>query len=191
MFKVLSGNLSATFNLDGNHLDRYLQRKDLILKSLCEELILHEQILIPTQDYLTACGLILILGEHNLISLLEADKIRFLRTRGVFGYIRGKERDGAIATFGDPDVKRPQDSEIDASVRAGLSVVASRIKEKELLEKLLVHQSDSLELSKIVDSVKLDSYEDLKKTPLWRRKYQFPKKGLLMLPKMEKCKLGF
>lgn len=186
MFKILSGNLSATFNLDGNHLERYLLRKNLVLKSLCEDLILHEQVLVPTQDYLTACGLFFILGEHNLISLLEADKIRFLRTRGVFGYVRGKERDGAVVTFRDPEAKRPQDSEIDASVQAGLSVIDSRIKNKKLLHELLIQQSTSLELSEIVDSVKLDSYEDLKKTHLWRKKYQFPKEGLLMLPKMEK-----
>ncbi len=94
MFKVLAGNLSATFNLDGGHLQRYLQRKEAITKSLCEEIILHDQIIIPTHDYLTACGIFLLLGEKNFISLLHSEKIRFLRLRGVFGYVRGTGRDG-------------------------------------------------------------------------------------------------
>lgn len=60
-FKILSGNLSAIFNLDGQHLERFLARKKIVLKSLFEELVLHNQILVPIQDYLTACGLTLLL----------------------------------------------------------------------------------------------------------------------------------
>jgi len=81
--------LTATFNLDGKHLSRHLERGDELLNVLCDDLILHDRILIPTQDYLTACGLIILLGEDNLISLLESDQINFLRLRGAFGYIRG------------------------------------------------------------------------------------------------------
>jgi hypothetical protein len=63
MLKVLAGNLSATFNLDGGHYARYVARKAQIAESLCENLLLHDQIVIPTHDYLTAAGLLHVLGQ--------------------------------------------------------------------------------------------------------------------------------
>lgn len=189
MFKTLSGRLSATFNLDGNHLDRYLARKKQIVTSLCEDVILHDQILVPTQDYLTACGLILTLGESNFISLLEAGKIQFLRTRGVFGYVRGTGRDGSLIVFSDPDGHRPQDSEIDASVDAGLSVIANTLRDRRKIADLLCQHSVSLELANLVDSTRRDSYADLKQTTLWRNGYLYPHRDLLALPYMKKMQV--
>ena len=126
MFKVLAGNLSAIFNLDGKHLGRYLQKKEIIISSIYEDLILHDQIFIPTQDYLTACGLILVLGERNFISLLEDKRIHFLRLSGAFGYVKGTGVDGTLRTFVDPNSKRPQDSSIEESIKVGLSVISTQ-----------------------------------------------------------------
>jgi len=186
MFKVLSGSLSAIFNLDGLHLSRYLAREKIIVKSIFEELILHEQILIPTQDYLTACGLILLLGEQNFISLLELDRIRFLRLRGCFGYIRGEKNDGTIITFNDPKKMRPQSSSIEESIEAGLSTISDKISEINKLKKLFQKQSEALEMSEIIDTIKRDSFNDLKKTTQWKEEYNFSDKDLLFaLPGVE------
>ncbi len=90
MYKTVSSRLAAHFNNDGRHLQRYLERKPQIVQSLCEDLILHDQVLVRTQDYLTACGLILIIGEKGFIDLLERDKLKFIRTRGGWGLLSGK-----------------------------------------------------------------------------------------------------
>lgn len=186
MFTVLSGQLSAIFNLDGQHLNRFLVRKEAIVKSLFEKLILHDQILIPTQDYLTACGLTLLLGEQNFISLLELDRIRFLRLRGCFGYVRGEKNDGTIITFNDPKKMRPQSSLIEESIEAGLSTIRDKISEKNKLKKLFQKQSEALEMSEIIDTIKRDSFNDLKKTTQWREKYNFSDRDLLFaLPGVE------
>jgi hypothetical protein len=189
MFNVLASSLSAYFNLDGGHLNRYLQRKEAVTKSICEELILHDQILVPTQDYLTACGLTLILGEHNLISILEADRLRFLRLRGAFGYVRGTGPDGALVAYGDPDLSKPQDSDIESSIEAGLNVINSQIKDRQKLKTLLAQQSTPLELPEIVESIKHDSYADLKGTALWHETYELANKDWLALPGMEEMKV--
>lgn len=88
MLKVLAGDLSARFNLDGGHLQRYVHRPRTIMRSLCDQLILHDQILVPTHDYLTAAGLIRLLGERNVMSLLLTNQVRFVRLKGLFGYVR-------------------------------------------------------------------------------------------------------
>lgn len=81
MLKVLAGDLSARFNLDGGHLQRYVHRPRTIMRSLCV-------ILVPTHDYLTAAGLIRLLGERNVMSLLLTNQVRFVRLKGLFGYVR-------------------------------------------------------------------------------------------------------
>jgi hypothetical protein len=176
MFKVLAGNLSAIFNLDGKHLDRYLQKQEMIKNLICEELILHDQIFIPTQDYLTACGLILVLGERNFISLLEDKRIHFLRLRGVFGYVKGTGVDGTLITVVDPNSKRPQDSSIEESIKVGLSVISTQITEKNKITELLIKESTPLEMSTVLD---------IRATSLWNDKYNLPNKDLLALPGME------
>ena len=184
MFKVLAGNLSAIFNLDGKHLGRYLQKKEII-SSIYEDLILHDQIFIPTQDYLTACGLILVLGERNFISLLEDKRIHFLRLSGAFGYGKGTGVGGTLLTFVDPNSKRPQDSSIEESIKVGLSVISTQITEKDKIIDLLIKESTPLEMSTVLDAVKSDTFRDLRATSLWKDNYNFPNKDLLALPGME------
>jgi hypothetical protein len=182
MFKILSGRLSALFNLDGGHLQRYLDRGNYIKETLCEELLLNDKLAIPTQDYLTACGLALILGEQALITLLEQEKITFVRLRGAFGYVRGTGPDGALVTFEDPNRRRPQDSDIESSVDAGLRVISTRLQEAPKLRDLLIRNSIPMELSQVVDSIKHDAYNDLRGTSLWKADFEMANKDLLALP---------
>lgn len=182
MFKILSGRLSALFNLDGGHLKRYVDRGNYIRETLCEELLLNDALTIPTQDYLTACGLVLILGERALITLLEQKRITFVRLRGAFGYVRGTGPDGALVSFEDPNRKRPQDSDIESSVDAGLRVISARLQEAQKLKDLLLRNSVPMELSEVVDSIKQDAYNDLRGTSLWKSDFEMPSKDLLALP---------
>lgn len=186
MYKTIASRLTAQFNVDGSHLQMYLYKSRTITKSLCEDLILHDQILIPTPDFLTADGLILTVGENAFIELLENNRIKFIRTRSVLCYVRGTGKDGGLAVFSDPNNKRPQDSPVDESVAAGLSVIQDRIKEKKKIEYLLNANTIAEETSSILDKVRRESVADLKETHLWKPKYNFPKPGLLALPGMAK-----
>lgn len=186
MLKVLAGDLSATFNLDGMHGQRYVERRAEVAQSLCEQLLIHDQIIIPTHDYLTAAGLIALFGERAVIALLESDQLQFIRLRGLFGYVRGKGRDGGLVTYGDPAAQRPQDSPIESSIAAGLDAIQLPLTERGKLAKLLAEKSHPMELSQVVDAVRDNAYADLRHTPLWHNYYTFHKPGLLKLPGMQK-----
>jgi hypothetical protein len=123
MLKILAGSLSATFNIDGRHLERFGERRALVVRSLCDHLLLHDQILIPTQDYLTAAGLVRILGQQNVITLLEEERLHFVRLRGFFGYVRGSGPDGRLVATKDPTGKMPYSSAIDQSIDMGLETI--------------------------------------------------------------------
>lgn len=182
MLKVLAGDLSAIFNIDGQHGQRYLARKDAIAQSLCEQLILHDQIIIPTNDYLTAAALIELLGETAVIQLLEADQLRFIRLRGLFGYIQGEGKEGFLGTVHDPDKRRPQDSSIEESIYAGLSTVSFGVKESEKLADLIAINSHPMEMTQLVAAIKDNAFADLRHSPLWRDRYVGKKPGMFKLP---------
>ncbi len=189
MLKVLAGDLSATFNLDGLHGQRYVARRAVVAQSLCEQLILHDQVVIPTSDYLTAAGLVALFGERAVISLLESGQLKFIRLRGLFGYVRGEKADGSIASFGDPEGKRPQDSPIESSIAAGLEALQMSLLETEKLSKLLAENSHQMELSQVLSAVRDSAYSDLRKTRLWHDRYAFHRPGLLKLPGMKKMEV--
>ena len=188
MYRTISSRLTAHFNVDGKHLHRYVRNKPIITKSFCEDLILHDQILIPTQDFLTACGLILIIGEKGFLELLENDKIKFIRTRSGFGFVSGKGP-AEICVFGDPANKRPMDSPIDESVNAGLKVIESGLKEKKKLLNNIVQNSYPEEWSVILKAVKQESIKDLKYTKTWKSIYESNNPNYILLPKSSKSKV--
>jgi hypothetical protein len=182
MLKILAGSLSATFNIDGRHLERFEKRRASIVHSLCDHLLLHDQILIPTQDYQTAAGLVRILGEHNVITLLEEERLHFVRLRGFFGYVRGSGPDGRLLAMSDPTSKMPSSSPIDQSVDMGLGTIKGEYTQHNRLKKLLIDRSHELALSSVVDAIHKDAYADLSQTSLWKECYRFSNPDLLALP---------
>jgi len=188
MHKTVSSRLTAHFNVDGGHLKRYLSRKPVITKSFCEDLLLHDQVLVPTQDYLTACGLILTIGERGFIDLIDRDILKFIRTRGGFGFVSGKGT-GEIRIFGDPSHQKPLDAPLEQSVEAGLRVIERRVKEKKKLLELIIQNSFSIEWSTILKAVKRESIQDLKYTKLWRSKYESNNPDFIVFPARDKIQV--
>lgn len=189
MLKVLAGDLSATFNIDGQHLERYVNRQVPVVRSLCDQLLLHDQILVPTQDYLTAAGLIRILGERNFLVLLEEERLRFLRLRGFFGYVRGTGPDGRLVAMDDPTRTKAISSPIDQSIESSLRVIKSEYTEHNRLIKTLIACSHELELQRVIDSTHMDAYADLSRTVLWKEEYRFSNPDLLALPGMKEMQV--
>ena len=188
MYKTVSSRLTARFNPDGGHLGRYLERKSVITKSFCEDLILHDQVLVPTQDYLTACGLILIIGEKGFIELLERDKLKFIRTRGGVGFCSGKGP-AELGIFNLRNNQHPISSPIEQSVDAGLRVIKDRINEKKKIHEIIVQNSFSIEWTTILEAVKRESTQDLKYTDLWRSEYESNNPGCIVLPPTKKIEV--
>jgi hypothetical protein len=186
MYKTISSRLSARFQVDGSHLHRYLSNASLIKRAILEDLILHDQVFIPTPDFLTADGLILLLGERGMIELLEAERLKFVRTRSGLGFVRGKGNDGCLAVFSDPNNKRPQDADLEKSIAAGLSVIEEQLKERNLISRLLFDSSINVETTEILQAVRSESIADFKRSAMWKPEFDYPDEGLVSLPGIEK-----
>lgn len=184
MIRSISSRLSAPFQVDGSHLNRYLRRESSIRNSMVEELVLHDQVLIPTPDFLTAAGLISILGERAVLELLESERLRFIRTRNCFGYVRGTGPDGGLAVFSDPEGERPQDCDVDQSIHAGLGAIRGQLGESARLERLLAEGTFEEKTGDLIDSVRSESIQDLRASELWTPEFDDPNPDLLRLPGM-------
>ena len=124
-----------------------------------------------------------------MIDLLSSNRLRFIRLEGIFGYIRGTGPDGGIIVAEDPQKKRPQNSPISESVIQGLSVIRENLKNYDLLNRLLVSQSEDLKTLDVLKIVQTDAYTDLTQTRLWKDTYKFETAGLLALPGMDKMQV--
>jgi hypothetical protein len=188
MHKTISSRLAAHFHVDGGHLHRYLERRPAITKSLCEDLILHDQILIPVPDYLTAAALLVLLGENGFIELLEQDRLKFIRTRGIFGFFTGKGESELGIVHARRD-QHPTTSPIEQSVHQALTVIGGRIKDKDKLHEMICRNSSPIEWTEILEAVKLESMRDLRGTELWKPEFESSQPGSIILPKSADIKM--
>lgn len=189
LLKILAGDLSATWNIDGWHFDRYLERRVSVAQSVCDQLLLHDQILIPTQDYVTLAGLVRIFGERNVLTLLGEERLAFVRLRGFFGYVRGEGADGRLVGMEDPTRKLSNSAPIQQSIEAGLALIQEGITESQRLRNSAFACTTELELGAVVDAVHRDTYADLSQSSLWKADYEFPNPDLLALPGLEKMQV--
>lgn len=184
MSRILAGDLSATFNIDGLHLERFTVRRDEVVRSICDYLLLHDQILVPTQDYITAAGLVRVLGERNLMTLLEQDRVRFVRLRGAFTYMRGSGRDGGLIGLVEPSGRLFASAGLERAVDASLGVVRDELNEFGRLKNLLLEHTRELQMSAVVDIIRKDAYADLAQSHLWRPQYRNANPDRLELPRI-------
>lgn len=156
---ILAGSLTAHPDNNGNHFNNYISNKLQIIKIICEELILHDQILIPIQDYLTACGLIYILGESNFISLLESNKIKFLRSQHRITFCKSLHLNGDIG-LSSPTKIHPWSGSDEYSVQCALQYLSGiiNIKNKKLLTDLLVSRTDYIDINNYLKVIRKNTF---------------------------------
>jgi hypothetical protein len=65
----------------------FLQNGKPRFTHLLDGLLLYDQLVVPTQDFLSLTLLVGVLGERAVIELLEACDLRFIRLRGSISYI--------------------------------------------------------------------------------------------------------
>jgi len=166
-YKILAGSLTAHPNNYGTHLDNYIKNKQQIAKNICEGLILHDQIYIPIQDYFTACGLVSIIGENNTISLLESNQIRFLRSRHQLVFLKARHlpKDIGLSSSKEP---HPRSSPNDESIAFSLNELETRmlLKNRKLLERLLIQQTDSVDINDCLKEIKQNTFKTFRHTSI-------------------------
>lgn len=87
--RVLAANMWAgvTFDSTQARYDGFLSRARPAFCSLVESIVLHDTIVVPTEDYLNLTALVSVLGDRAIIEMLERGVLRFCRIRGALAYV--------------------------------------------------------------------------------------------------------
>lgn len=137
MKKVLHGNLSclADYGPPQTRADNFLRMGRPPIKSFIESLILFDQIVIPTNDYMPLSLLIGILGEKSVLDLLANDTLKFARFKSSIAYAGGGVGVSTIQLF-DSDAKTPKYFSANTQDAISVAVGATVAKEKRAISKL-------------------------------------------------------
>jgi hypothetical protein len=183
---ILSGAISAPAHVDGSHLRYFLERKQQVLSKLCEELILHDRLIVPCPDFLTAVGLAAVLGERGLLELLEQRRLEFVRLEGTMVYLRGSGPDGAILTMRDLEDRKANTAPLDQAIAMGLAVSPVRLRESQKISQLLLSSTRSEDSRMLIAAAASDAYLDFRASSHWRSFYADYDPERLRLPSVGK-----
>lgn len=162
----VAGDLWVVFNLgDANaRYQRFLARGRPPLKNLIESVVLHPQVVVPTEDFLSLTVLVGTLGESAVIRLLESGRLRFARLRGSICY-GGGGAGLAYYEIGDPNSPFPHAAPIDAAIDWALSGLNLQSRDP-LLPKLAIAATSEIVAKEISDSLRDETYRDVISDPV-------------------------
>jgi len=162
MKKFLSADFWLVYNFDDPNLryKKFLSRGRPSFKRLIESILLYDNIVLPTQDFLTLTVLIGVLGEDEVIELLRSKAISFLRTKGSLAYMGNG---GGIQSYligGPKEPLEPFCAPIDEAIDWALKGLEVKPKNKKLPQ-LVAEATTEFELSKVANQIKHETYLDI------------------------------
>ncbi len=148
--------------------DRYngfLARARPAFAQFIESWLLHDIVVVPTDDYLTLTAIVDCLGDRATIALLESGILRFLRIRGTLGYVGGG---GGVVGVSFPFKGDGTDaSAVGAEVPDAVTWALRGLRVKPDLEvaKQAVQHTTELDLSIYKDGLATAAYDDFRQLP--------------------------
>jgi len=169
--KRLAADLWAVFNF-GNPNDRYqkfLKRGRPPIKQLIESFLLHPEVLVPTEDYLSLSVLVGTLGERAVIEMLDSGRLKFVRLRGSLAYI-GNGGGIQFYEIGDPDKPSPHCAPVNEAIAWALGGLNVPVKDP-ALAKLAVRATREVAGTDISDAIRHETYMDVLNSPYLRNRF--------------------
>ncbi len=175
---VLAGDMWAHMDF-GNPNERYqkfLSQGRSRFSRLLDSLMLYETVWVPTQDFMSATILVGVLGDKAVLEMLEAGDIKFVRVKGALAYIGNG---GGLQSFKilerNNEVHPPFGTNEEALEWAlgGLTV-----KPDSLLYKLILDNTITVDMAKLNDVMKHETYTDILKSNHLREAFAVRNKNL-------------
>jgi hypothetical protein len=171
--KFFAGDFGLVYNFDdpNNRYQNFLSQGRGTFKRLIENILLYDEIVIPTQDFLSLSVLVGVLGEEEVIELLHHKSISFLRAKGALAYIGNG---GGIQSFviaAQPNKNfDPFCAPMDEAISWALNGLSIKPKQKELPQ-LVAEATTEFEVSKVAKEVKHETYQDILNSPHLRSSF--------------------
>lgn len=163
---MLAADMWAVFNFDdpNRRYQKFLQQAKPRFTHLLDGLLLYEDVVIPTQDFVSLTVVVGVLGERAVIDLLEAGDLRFVRLRGAFAYVGNgggvlayemmDENKKPLPCFGDSE-------EVVAWALGGLNPTPK----DPTLPKRVLAKTITIDANQIKEEVRRETYMDILNSP--------------------------
>lgn len=178
--RILAADMWPCFGWDDpNHRrQKFLETGGPAFSNLIGSLLLYDEVLIPTQDYMVINILVGVLGEAGLIDCIETGAIRFVRIRGSLGYAGsgGAVHGPCVVSMGltgngkshDDKHLDPYSIAMDESIDwsfSGLPVTPN----SDLAKQAVLKASAEIELDSIIETSVEETKRDLQMSALSQR----------------------
>src|SRR3989338_844782 len=129
---------------------RFLKRGHPAFKLLIDGVLLYDEIVIPTQDFMSLTILVGVLGERTVLDLLEAGCLRFLRLKGALSYIGNGGGIKAYDISSDEDQPLAFCAPIDTAVAWSLDGLSEKPKDPQL-PRMVLQATEEVGIGSIVE----------------------------------------
>lgn len=166
--RILAANMWAGLNFDSTRAryDGFLGRAKPAFVALIESTLLHDVVVVPTEDYLNLTAMVDVLGAKPLIEALEAGVLRFCRVKGALAYVGNG---GGIVHVTLPfqgDGTDPTAVGADPDVAVAWALRALKTPPDAKLAKLAVANTTEYDLFSATDIIAAASYRDFAELPI-------------------------
>lgn len=168
--RLFAGNMWPMFNFDEatSRYQKFGNRARPAFKMTLEGVLLHEEVIIPTDDFLSLAGLVGALGDSAVLSLIEAGYLRFVRIKGALAYVGNgnglRYFDIVSRKGGEQALSAPMDTAIDWAL-GGLHKPLSAPG----LKDAVIQVTRELSLKEIEQEIRHETYTDILNSPHLRR----------------------
>ncbi len=162
--KILAANMWDVWHL-GNPDSRYQKflssGKDKF-KSYIENLLIYDQAIIPTQDFLSLTILIGVLGEDSIQDLIASGNLKFVRLKGAFAYVGNGVGIEPFEMFSGEKEKvyNAMCSDLEFAIHWAINGLTEKPKDKHLLKKI-ADNTIEVDSKSISTNVKDETYKDI------------------------------
>ena len=158
---VLAADMWPVFNF-GNANDRYqkfIEHGKPAFEKFLESILLHDQIVVPTDDFMSLSVLLGVFGEKPLCELIEDGVLRFLRIQGALAYM-GNGVGIKSYEMSRSDNKHAFCAPLQETINWATNGVDISLDNEKILG--LVHPvTQQVRLSTIVEEIKQETYTDV------------------------------
>jgi hypothetical protein len=163
--KIFAADMWAIFNFDDPNLryQKFLASGRPSFKGFLENILLYDEIIVPTQDFLSLTILVGVLGEKAVIELLEAGRLKFLRVKGSLGYIGNG---GGLQAF-EMQEKDEQPISLNCPLETAITWAIKGLDQKvndSSLTKLALFNSTEISIKSLSEDIRKETYADILKS---------------------------
>jgi hypothetical protein len=129
-------------------------------QSFIESLLLHDQIVVPTDDYMSLAVLLGVLGQDPVVDLIDGGTISFLRVKGALAYIGNGGGIQAYEILHNRKNRSPFCAPLDEAINWAIGGLAAKV-DSNLVVRKAMDATQEVALSTIVDAVRHETYMDI------------------------------